>query len=216
MSGTIARTMEGVARFWGCLLVASVLGCGPSAATNDGGAPDSPIDVATGGAGNGGGIGGAGGSGGGAGLAGASGGGGATDGGATDGRDCFPECVAALRRSCERPAYGEGTCLEGAIGGNTVYCYSNGVREIRMPTADGGLTIDFTQPDGQTLCYRVVTTAGYQSFRTPAGQEVAQLMSAGAIFNVTCTGSTTTVAVDYNDPACRTLNSADCTPGACP
>ncbi len=146
------------------------------------------------------------------------GGAGATDGGAPDGRDCFPECVAALRRSCERPAYGAGTCMEAANGAQTIYCYSNGVREIRTPTADGGLSVDFTKPDGQTVCYRVVTVANGQSFRTPSGQEVALLMSTGTanIFNATCTGSTTTVAVDYNDPACRTLNSADCTPGACP
>src|SRR5437868_3865087 len=26
------------------------------------------------------------------------------------GHDCFPECIAALRRTCERPAYGTGTC----------------------------------------------------------------------------------------------------------
>jgi hypothetical protein len=157
--------------------------------------------------------------GGGGATGGTTGGGGASgtggpDGGAADSRECFPECVAALRRSCERPAYGEGSCSEGAVGGNTVYCYSNGVREIRMAT-DGGVTVDFTQLDGQTICYRVVAADGGQSFRTPSGQEAAFITSVGGnVFTVTCGGVTTTV--DSSDPNCRTLNSADCTAGACP
>ena len=54
---------------------------------------------------------------------------GARDGGADSGtgaRDCFPECVAALRRSCQRPAYGAGTCVQSIVGANTAICYSNG------------------------------------------------------------------------------------------
>lgn len=148
------------------------------------------------------------------------GGGGGTDAGGdgstTSVRDCFPECIAALRRSCERPAAGSGTCAQGMNGADTVYCYSNGVREVRTPVVDGGTTVEFTQPDGQTVCYRVVVVGANQSFQTPAGQEVAQARAmGGTVYGVTCAGSTTSVTVDINDPTCRTLNSADCTAGGC-
>jgi hypothetical protein len=131
-------------------------------------------------------------------------------------RDCFPECIAALRRSCERPAFGSGSCSQTTGGGITVICYSNGVHETRVPTADGGVATEFTQTDGQTLCYRVIVNGTSQSFQTPSGQEVAQVVATGGgMYSVTCGG--TTVTVDGNDPTCRTLNSADCTTGVtCP
>jgi hypothetical protein len=34
--------------------------------------------------------------------------------------------------------------------------------------------------------------------------------------DVTCAGPTIVVTVDINDPACRMLNSGDCTIGTCP
>jgi hypothetical protein len=141
-----------------------------------------------------------------------------TDGGADSGppvgRDCFPECAAAVRRSCQRPLFGAGSCTQGMNGPDTVYCYSNGVREIRQPVVDGGTTADFTQPDGQTPCYQVVVSGADQSIRSASGQEVARVtFLGGGLFDVTCGGAT--VTVDINDPACRTLNSADCVPGTC-
>lgn len=192
-----------------CLALIGTLGCGGGAGTKDGAPIDAPADLAPGGAG---GVGGAGGTTGGAGGTGAP-----ADGGA-DARDCFPECVAALRRSCPRPAFAEGSCIQqGEANGGSVICYSNGVRETRGPTIDGGLTAEFTQPDGQTLCYVVVVVGGGQSFRTPDGREVARLVSTTTgSFDVTCAGSTTVVTVDINDPACRMLNSGDCTIGTCP
>lgn len=203
------------------LVVLALAACGSSAAKVDGGGPDAPADLAPGGSGGstgaGGGVAGAGGTVGVTGTAGAVGGGGT--GGGLAPRDCFPECVAALRRSCQRPPFGTGSCVEQttATGGSAI-CYSNGVRELRGPTVDGGVTVQFTETDGQTICYVVVVVAGTnQSWRTPAGQEVAQLTAAGgSVFNVTCAGSTTTVPVDINDPACRTLNSGDCMIGTCP
>ncbi|HEY7375491.1 MAG TPA: hypothetical protein VIF57_25260 [Polyangia bacterium] len=205
---------------WVVAAIAAV-GCGSPASRSDGGV-DAPVgDVAPGGSGGGGASGGGasgGGTNGGAGgsALGGSGAGGGGAGGGADGRDCFPDCVAALRRSCQRPAAGAGTCAEGMNGADTVYCYSNGVREVRTPVVDGGTTVEFTQPDGQTICYRVVVAGTSQSFRTPAGQEVAQALGmGGSVYGVTCAGATTSVTVDINDPSCRTLNSADCTPGAC-
>ena len=90
------------------------------------------------------------------------------------------------------------------------------MREIRSLAVDGGTPVEFTQPDGQTVCYRVVVVGANQSFQTPAGQEVAQAVAmGGTVYGVTCAGSTTSVTVDINDPTCRTLNSADCTAGGC-
>jgi hypothetical protein len=157
--------------------------------------------------------------------------GGATDGGsradagydgpATDRPDCFPECIAALRRSCQLPPYGSGSCTSGMsrIGYDTVYCYPNGVRELHAkPSSDAGIPVDFTQADGQTICYRVVheLDAAAESYRTAAGAEVARVVyKAGDAYEVTCTGSTTAVTVYVDDPACRTLRADDCTPGEC-
>jgi hypothetical protein len=78
------------------------------------------------------------------------------------------------------------------------------------------VTAQFTQPDGQTICYVVVAGGGGQSFQTPDGREVAWVVSASAGWTVTCAGSTAVVTVDINDPACRTLNSGDCAVGTCP
>jgi hypothetical protein len=172
--------------------------------------------------GGGAGDGGASGAAGAGGATGAGGTGGASGGAGTDGptigvRDCFPECVAALRRTCERPVFGAGTCSQGTNGTATVYCYSSGVREIRT-RIDGGITynIEFTQPDGQTVCYQVIATGATESFQTASGQEVAQAVNmGGGLWGVTCAGSTTAVTVDINDPSCRTLNSSDCVSGAC-
>jgi hypothetical protein len=139
------------------------------------------------------------------------------DGPLPPGPDCFPECIAALRRSCQRPPYGAGSCIESAAASGSVICYSNGVREIRGATVDGGTTVQFTQADGQTICYVVVIGGTGQSWRTPAGQEVAQVVSTvNGTWDVTCSGSTVAVSVDIDDPTCRTLNSADCTFGVCP
>ena len=140
------------------------------------------------------------------------------DGAPPEARDCFPECIAALRRSCQRPPFGMGSCVENATATGSMICYSNGVREIRSATVDGGTTVQFTQPDGQTICYLVVVGGGGQSWRTPAGQEVAWVVSTvNGTWDVTCAGSTVVVSVDINDPTCRTLNSADCTiNGVCP
>jgi len=196
-------------------------GCGSPTGRPDG-AVDAPLgDVASGGAGGGGAsAGGANGGGGGGGAGGSgiggSGLGGGGAGGGTGVPDCFPECIAALRRTCERPAAASGTCTQGTNGADTVYCYSNGVREVRTPVVDAGTTVEFTQPDGQTVCYVVVVTGATQSFRTPAGQEVGQATAmGGSVYGVTCAGATTSVTVDIDDPTCRTLNSADCTAGGC-
>ena len=70
-------------------------------------------------------------------------------------------------------------------------------------------------PDGQTACYQVfVDSASVQHFQTLAGQDVAQGMGTTSGYSVTCDGTTQTV--DFNDPSCATLNSADCTAGTCP
>jgi hypothetical protein len=207
------------------IALCATAGCGSNGSKNDRGMSGTAGTSATGDAAGTGGSGGATGGSGGASTTGGSGGtngtagtGGATGtggAGGTQARDCFPECVAALRRNCERPAFGAGSCAAGTLAGNMVYCYSNGVRETRMSTADGGVTTEFTQTDGQTVCYRVVVTGTTQSFQTPAGQEVAQAVSTGGnMYAVTCGG--TIVTVDISDPSCRTLNSGDCTSGACP
>jgi hypothetical protein len=199
-----------------------VTGCGSSLGKSDGGSTDAPADdgAPAGSTGAGGSTGAAGTTGQGGATAGTTGTGGSAGTGVDaggDARDCFPECVAALRRTCERPPYGAGSCASGTSGSDTVYCYSNGVREIRSAVVDAGTTAEFTQPDGQTVCYQVVVSFSTQSFRTPAGQEVAQAVAmGGSTYAVTCAGSTTSVIVDINDPSCRTLNSGDCTPGGCP
>jgi hypothetical protein len=202
-----------------CLLVIAAVGCGGGGGTNDGAAADVPADLASGGAGGAGGGAGAGTAGGAGGTAGSTGGAVGTGGagGGTAPADCFPECVAALRRSCPRPAFGQGTCVEGAAAnGGSAICYSNGVRETRGPIVDGGVTATFTQPDGQTICYVVVVGGSSQSFRTPDGREVAQVVSSSGGWEVICAGSTVVVTVDITDPACRTLNSGDCAIGTCP
>jgi hypothetical protein len=62
----------------------------------------------------------------------------------------------------------------------------------------------------------VVVGGSSQSFRTPDGREVAQVVSSSGGWEVICAGSTVVVTVDINDPACRTLNSGDCAIGTCP
>ena len=133
--------------------------------------------------------------------------------------DCFPDCLVALRRNCERPAFGAGTCGVNQNGSDTVYCYSNGVREIRSPLSDGGvLTATFTMSDGKTPCYSVVASSQHQSFLNLAGEEIAQLevIEIGRVFRVTCAGSSIAITVDSSSPGCRSLDSADCTSNACP
>jgi hypothetical protein len=99
-------------------------------------------------------------------------------------------------------------------GSGELYCYSNGVRELRTLTADGTSAL-FTEADGQTVCYRVDVVGTSQTFRRPDGEEVAVVTAlGGSSFSVTCGGAT--VTVDIADPACRTLNSGDCIVGACP
>jgi hypothetical protein len=181
-----------------------VVGCGPGLGRpGDGGAVDAPAG-GTGGGGSGGGSG--------PGGAGAVGGAGALGGaGGAPVRDCLPSCVSNLRRNCERPAVGAGSCVTGTSGER---CYSNGVREITTP-ANGGTLVVYTMPDGQTPCYQVlVDSAGVQHFQTVAGEDVAQGMGPTSGYAVTCDGTTQTV--DFNAPSCATLNSADCTAGTCP
>jgi hypothetical protein len=133
------------------------------------------------------------------------------------GRDCFPDCVASLRRSCQRPATDMGSCVHAGTETDGVICYSNGVREVRMQIADGGVAVEFTQPDGQTVCYRVVVSGAVLSFRTPAGQEVARVTDLGGnLYDVTCNSTGMTTMVDNSPPSCRTLNRGDCTSGSCP
>lgn len=133
-----------------------------------------------------------------------------TDGPSSAVRDCFPECIAALRRACLRPAPDAGAC--GAAGNQmgSVYCYSNGIREYRDRVNRDDASITFTLPDGQTPCYHVYVSGAEQTYSAPAGGEVARVVSLGDDhYDVTCDGAT--VTVDASDPACRTLEERDCT-----
>jgi hypothetical protein len=99
--------------------------------------------------------------------------------------------------------------------GTLTFCYSNGVREIQR-AVDGGLALVlFTKPDGHTICYQVyIDSNGVDHYQTTAGQDVAQLASAGGVSTVTCADGTTHVVND--DPSCLTVTSSDCGSGACP
>jgi hypothetical protein len=141
----------------------------------------------------------------------------AADVGAPEARDCFPACIAMLRRSCERPAVGAGSCTSTGTIMESLYCYSNGVREI-LSRVKGGARQTFKQPDGKTPCYQVMLSNAdaAQSYQTPDGSEVARVVPLGNDqYDVTCDGMT--VTVDASDPTCRTLERFDCTPaGYCP
>jgi len=130
-----------------------------------------------------------------------------------DVRDCLPTCVVQLRASCERPARDAGASCSAGSGG---YCYSNGVHEMHT-AIDGGTLYTFTEPDGVTACYLVVSerATGIQRFETATGQQVAELVYADGGYTVTCNGETT--AVNPSDPSCASLSFADCgDAGACP
>jgi len=182
------------------VIASSLTGC-----RTDGGSADA---AASGGGGGGGSA--KGGAGGGA----VGGGGGHLGNGGAGGQvvDCFPACVADLRRDCERPRVDAGTCTS-EVG---LKCYSNGVHEISQ-SVDGGSLVVFTQPDGTTPCYRVLVDSAGEHFQNLAGQDVALVTSgstAGA-FVVTCNG--TTVNVNIDDPSCATLNEGSCASGtSCP
>jgi hypothetical protein len=135
------------------------------------------------------------------------------DAGRPDVRDCLPTCVAALRASCERPARDAGASCSAGAG---VYCYSNGIHETHA-TLDAGTLYTFTQPDGVTTCYLILSerTTGIQRFETAAGQEVAEAMYVDGGYSVTCSGETT--IVNPSDPSCASLSFADCADAAaCP
>jgi hypothetical protein len=149
---------------------------------------------------------------GGQGGGGASGAGGVTAGGGGAGRSavryCFPPCIANLRKTCERPSLDGGTC----ISTGTTKCYSNGIREIQAIVDAGGAIITFTEPDGQTPCYKVAIddTGAIDTYETTDGQQVAVLMIVGPdTYTVTCDGTTTTV--DTSSQACATLTESSCT-----
>ena len=142
---------------------------------------------------------------------GASGDGGVTGGGGAGGsvvRDCFPPCIANLRKTCERPSLDGGTC----VSTGTTKCYSNGIREIQATVDGGGAIVTFTEPDGQTPCYKVAIdeTGAIDTYETTDGQQVAVLMIVSAnTYTVTCDGTTTTV--DISSQACAMLTESSCT-----
>jgi hypothetical protein len=204
-----------------CLTIGapSLVGCGGT--TGTGGPADSGSGggVSAGGQGGaakgGAGAGGVPGTGGAAGAAGVTGAAGSSGGSAGAGavRDCFPACIADLRKACERPSPDGGTCAY-ANGG---YCYSNGIQETQS-LVDGGGLITFTEPDGHTPCYQVFasTTGAGQRYETTTGQVVATVTTVDNVnYMVTCNGTTTTV--DTSNPACAMLNEGACkTQNACP
>jgi hypothetical protein len=139
---------------------------------------------------------------------------GSGNGGAGGGpvRDCFPPCIANLRKACERPSLDGGTCGVGNGG----YCYSNGILESQS-LVDGGALVTFTEPDGHTPCYLVLSNLASSEARyeTPDGQLVAVVTADGSDYTVTCDGTTTTV--DTSNPACAMLTEGACkSQNACP
>ena len=155
---------------------------------------------------------------GGGGVTGSGGAGGVTAGGGDAGvsavRDCFPPCIANLRKTCERPSLDGGTC----VSTGTTKCYSNGIREIQATADGGGAIVTFTEPDGQTPCYKVAVddTGAIDTYETADGQQVAVLRVVSAdTYTVTCDGTTTTV--DISSQACAMLTESSCTSAAtCP
>jgi hypothetical protein len=208
-----------------CLTIGapSLVGCGGTTGTGGPGDSGSGGGVSAGGQGGAakggagaGGVPGTGGAAGAAGVTGAAGSSGGSAGGSAGAgavRDCFPACIADLRKACERPSPDGGTCGYG----NGAYCYSNGIQETQSPV-DGGAVITFTEPDGHTPCYQVFasTTGAGQRYETTTGQVVATVTTVDNVnYMVTCNGTTTTV--DTSNPACAMLNEGACkTQNVCP
>ena len=196
----------------GLMVVApSLTGCKGSSSTPTGTGGAGATTGGDGGSSSTGGAGGHIGDGGGTGTGGATGFGGSTANGGAAGaggavRDCFPACIANLRKGCERPSPDGGTCV--SVSG--MYCYSNGVHEIAQPV-DGGEVVTFTAPDGQTPCYQVAVSinGGAERYETTDGTLVAVVTSSGSLYTVTCDGATTTV--DATNPACAMVTEASCT-----
>jgi hypothetical protein len=189
--------------------VGSLTGCGPDGTGGRGATGGGSGGSATAGSG-GHGSGGAAGGGGSTATGGVGAGGGAGTGSA---HDCFPPCIANLRKNCERPGLDGGTCSTTS----SMICYSNGVREIDT-AVDGGETATFTETDGQTPCYKVVldSSSGVETYETPDGQTVAVVTAIGAGgYMVTCGGTTTTVNI--SGQACAMVTEAQCSAAAsCP
>ena len=198
------------------IAVPSLMGCGPGGtASGTGGAGAIGGSTAGSGGHGGGGAGGVGATGGSGGTGGLGSGGGSGSGGADGGvvRDCYPPCIANLRKNCERPGLDGGTCV--SVG--NMNCYSNGVREIDTALDGGGESATFTEPDGQTPCYKVVLgTNSVETYETADGQTVAVVTAVGADgYMVTCGGTTTTVTI--TSQACAMLTETSCTAAAsCP
>ncbi len=134
-------------------------------------------------------------------------------------RDCLPACIADLRRSCRRPV--TGTCQRESQGDKLLFCYSNGVREIYEPGTDAtDFVTTVTYADGRTPCY-VVESRGPEMilvYKTAGGAEVARSIGTPTGDRmITCGGQSHIVRADeLASEACRDLNGAACTFGACP
>lgn len=192
--------MVGPTSFMGCKgSNGTTSGAGGQEATGGGGGG---LAAGTGGHGGGGASGG--------GVTGSGGAGGVTagDAGGSAVRDCFPPCIANLRKTCERPSLDGGTC----VSTGTTKCYSNGIREIQASVDGGGAIVTFTEPDGQTPCYKVAVddTGAIDTYETTDGQQVAVLRIVSAdTYTVTCDGTTTTI--DISSQACAMLTESSCT-----
>lgn len=197
--------MVGALSLMGCKGSSPTLsGTGGAGATTGGAGGSSPTGGAAGHLGDGGSTG-AGGStsdGGSTSTGGSPGTGGGSGAGGTL-RDCFPACIANLRKACERPSLDGGSCISAA-GMN---CYSNGVHET-AESVDGGELVTFTEPDGQTPCYRVAVSLSEERYETTGGALVAVVTFDGSLYTVTCDGATTTV--DATNPACAMITEASC------
>jgi hypothetical protein len=138
--------------------------------------------------------------------------------GAPPHKDCLPECIAAIRRSCQRPLAGTGTCTGSSNdAGVETFCFSNGVRETRVRSSFGFVDT-FRSPDGR-ICYVVEDgDGGALIYRTPDGREVARVTfpSANDVV-VMCDAQTYHFTFrDLDDPSCREVMSGQCGQGRCP
>jgi len=140
-------------------------------------------------------------------------------GGAGSTPDCFPDCIARVRRECLRPT--TGSCTHEFRGNADQYCYSNGVKEIRTsPPFVKNLTVTFMTPKG-AICYSTEDVSGPAAatvevvFRGASGKEVARGMHPYATFKWTIVCDGRTFQVDESDPACTTVLPGQCADGTC-
>ena len=133
--------------------------------------------------------------------------------------DCFPTCIAQIRRECRRPA--TGSCVHESWNDSDNYCYSNGVKEIRRsPPFVPATRTSFLTPAG-ALCYTTEVISPPAStvievvFRDADGMEVARGKHglADSRWQITCNGQT--VDVDEASSACATVLPGQCTEGSC-